>query len=54
MKSQHLVINFEEDETQILQTGKTLKEFNIEHETELSFFVLQEYLDYKKNPEVKW
>ena len=54
MKSQHLVINFAEDETKILINGKTLEEQGIENETELSCFNLEEYIAFKKNPEMKW
>lgn len=53
-KSQHLVINFEDDETKILAMDKTLEDQGIIDETELSFFVLDEYIAYKKNPEIKW
>eukprot|EP01080_Neovahlkampfia_damariscottae_P001799 gene1799-941_t len=54
MKSQHLVINFEDDETKLLLKGKTLEEQGIENETELSCFNLEEYITFKKNPEIKW
>lgn len=49
-----LVINLDKDDTQILQDEKTIQESEIFNETEISFFEMEEYLSFKKNPEVKW
>ncbi|CDZ96467.1 Uncharacterized conserved protein [Phaffia rhodozyma] len=55
-KTMNLIINFEDDETDILSPGTeaTLASYGIENETELSFFNREEYEAFKLNPELKW
>jgi len=52
-KSNHLVINFENDKDLILKPGKTLEEQGVENEHEISCFIREEYEEYKKHPENK-
>lgn len=49
-KTNDPVINREDDETLILQPGKSLGESGVKNETEISFFKLDDYLQYKQNP----
>mmetsp|Transcript_8286 Transcript_8286/g.30591 ORF Transcript_8286/g.30591 Transcript_8286/m.30591 type:complete len:130 (-) Transcript_8286:57-446(-) len=49
-----LVINLDKDDTQIMNDDKTIADYGLNHETELSFFERKEYEDFKKNPEQKW
>ena len=62
-KSMNLVINFDHDDTDWLLwcpqkdkegKDKTLWDYGIENETELSLFNWDDYLQYKENPEEKW
>jgi len=53
-KANDIVINLEGDEALILPGEKTLEECGVKSETELSFFILKEYLSYKENPVTKW
>lgn len=55
-KSVNLVINFDHDEDWILnlKEGRKLYEYGIENETEISLFRMQDYLEFKANPEEKW
>lgn len=62
-KSMNLVINFNDDERDILvcedEQNKVCKEkslwdLGIENETEISVFNFQSYIDFKSNPEEKW
>lgn len=63
-KSMNLVINFDNDEDDILycdtdtvsrhNTEKSLHELGVENETELSIFNYADYLAFKANPEEKW
>jgi len=52
-KTSNLVINIEHDDV-FLQDQDTLERLGIDNETEISFFNLQAYLDYKLHPETKW
>lgn len=38
----------------MLEKSKTLKENGIENESEVSWFRLSDYLQYKENPVIKW
>ena len=49
-KTSDPVINTENDEKLILKTGLSLVEQGVKHETELSLFKLEDYLEYKKLP----
>ena len=49
-KTSDPVINTENDEELILKTGLSLVEQGVRHETELSLFKLEDYLEYKKLP----
>ncbi|KAF8462902.1 hypothetical protein BDZ91DRAFT_732646 [Kalaharituber pfeilii] len=55
-KTQNLIINMEDKNDELLfrDDGKTLVDYGCEHETEISFFKLADYEEYKKNPEDKW
>lgn len=63
-KSMNLVINFDNDQDWIVfcndelnkvdDEKKTLWDFGIENETELSIFNYNDYLEFRKNPEEKW
>ncbi len=49
-KPGNLIINVENDELLILPPNNTLKEEGVGHETELSVFNFEDYLDFKQNP----
>ncbi|OBA24336.1 hypothetical protein METBIDRAFT_77153 [Metschnikowia bicuspidata var. bicuspidata NRRL YB-4993] len=62
-KSMNLVINFEndekdilhcEDKTNLVQKEQCLWDLGVENETEISIFNYQDYAAYKANPEEKW
>eukprot|EP00105_Crassostrea_gigas_P044644 XP_019928792.1 PREDICTED: UPF0538 protein C2orf76 homolog isoform X2 [Crassostrea gigas] len=53
-KSNDPVINLEDDEKLILKEESSLKENGVENETEISFFKMEDYLEYKKNPHLAW
>ncbi|OBA26664.1 hypothetical protein HANVADRAFT_24803 [Hanseniaspora valbyensis NRRL Y-1626] len=58
-KSLNLVVNFDHDDDSnwildIENEGKKLSEYDISNETEISMFVLKDYLTFKENPEEKW
>ncbi|KAL9644124.1 hypothetical protein ABK040_005589 [Willaertia magna] len=53
-KSQNLVINLQDDDHLILNLNKSLVENNVKNEAEISCFILEEYLNFKKNPQIKW
>lgn len=58
-KSLNLVVNFDHDDDSswildIENSEKKLSEYDIQNETEISMFVLQDYLKFKENPEDKW
>jgi len=48
-KSNDPLINREDDEELILKTGLGLAEQGVGHETEISFFNMADYLEYKMN-----
>lgn len=57
-KTMNLVINMDHDDDEwvldINDNKKSLAEYSIENETELSIYNKQAYLEYKKNPINKW
>lgn len=58
-KSLNLVVNFDHDDDSswildIENSSKKLCEYDIQNETEISMFVLKDYLKFKENPEEKW
>ncbi|CEP08186.1 hypothetical protein [Parasitella parasitica] len=55
-KTMNLIINVEDDDKLILTDDEAiLKWQGLENETELSFFNLKDYLEFKKHPDVmKW
>ncbi|CAN6622728.1 altered inheritance rate of mitochondria protein 29 [Trichomonascus vanleenenianus] len=54
-KTMSLVVNMENDDEWILaDDSKTLAEYGVENETELSIFNRAAYEEFKKNPEEKW
>lgn len=51
----NLVINLDRDEDWILEDNdRTLADYDIQNEYEISFFNRAEYEAYAKNPQVKW
>ncbi|XP_064402230.1 UPF0538 protein C2orf76 homolog isoform X2 [Halichondria panicea] len=52
-KTNDTAINLDHDEW-ILSPDKTLLESDIRNETEISFFLKQDYEKYKKNPQFLW
>ncbi|KAK4292742.1 hypothetical protein Pmani_024904 [Petrolisthes manimaculis] len=53
-KTNDPVINRDNDETLILKPEQRLKDCGVKHETEISFFRMEDYLRYKENPELVW
>ncbi len=53
-KTNDPVINCEDDEMLILKDGETLANQKVRNETEISFFKLADYLNYKKSPNRQW
>ncbi|KAG0216204.1 hypothetical protein BGX31_000655 [Mortierella sp. GBA43] len=54
-KTMNLIINMDHDEDWILaDDNKTLADYGIEHETEISFFNRQLYEAFKISPDIKW
>mmetsp|Transcript_6155 Transcript_6155/g.8958 ORF Transcript_6155/g.8958 Transcript_6155/m.8958 type:complete len:126 (-) Transcript_6155:79-456(-) len=54
-KANCLVINMENDETLMLEARNVpLSKLGVTDESEISYFVKEEYLEYKKNPVIKW
>ncbi|KAI8901078.1 hypothetical protein BC833DRAFT_579361 [Globomyces pollinis-pini] len=51
-KSQNLIINI--DDIGFLDDNQTLAASGLENETEISYFVKEEYEKFKLNPEIKW
>jgi hypothetical protein len=52
-KTSNLIINLS-DTDDFLKDDLTLHDAGIVNETEISYFCLEEYLNFKKNPTVKW
>lgn len=48
-KSGNLAINVEDDDKLILKSGFSLTDSGVENETEISFFKMNDYLEYKKS-----
>ncbi|CAL9729627.1 altered inheritance rate of mitochondria protein 29 [Monosporozyma unispora] len=58
-KTVNLVINFEHDDDDWVidvkdPKGKKLSEYDVENETEISLYNLEDYVKFKANPEEKW
>ncbi|KAL4222721.1 hypothetical protein ACF0H5_018762 [Mactra antiquata] len=53
-KTSDPVINKENDEELLLKNDDSLKQCNIVNETELSFFVIEDYKTYQQNPTLTW
>jgi ACT domain-containing protein len=53
-KTMNLVINLDHDDWVLSEHHKTLIEYGIENETELSIYNSEAYEEYKKNPQEKW
>lgn len=55
-KSMNLVINLMDDDakTILYENDKTLQDCGIENETEISYFNMEAYEEYKKNPTEEW
>lgn len=56
-KTMNLAINFDHDEDWILNLNndqKTLRDYGVENETEISCFNMEEYLEFKKDPKELW
>ncbi len=52
-KSQNLAINIGGDDELVLQPGKTLADYNITNETELSFFRWAEYVEFSSSADAQ-
>ncbi|EGC30591.1 hypothetical protein DICPUDRAFT_41247 [Dictyostelium purpureum] len=52
-KPNNLTINLDNDQY-FLNNNRTLAENGVVYETEISYFIMDEYLAYKLNPESKW
>ncbi|RKP10062.1 hypothetical protein THASP1DRAFT_22168 [Thamnocephalis sphaerospora] len=52
-KTSNLIINLNHDDW-IMDDEKTLADYGVENETELSFFNREAYETFKLDPEVKW
>ncbi|PWW80154.1 hypothetical protein C7212DRAFT_159832, partial [Tuber magnatum] len=55
-KTNNLIINMEDEGERLIfgDDERTLEGYECEHETEISFFRLEDYLEFKRNPEEKW
>jgi len=53
-KTSDPVINTTNDDKLMLHENKTLRDSGVEHETEISFFVLEDYKKYQQNPQLAW
>lgn len=53
-KTNDTVIKQDQDQELILRDQQTLIQSGVKNETEISFFKLEDYVEYKKNPLVKW
>ncbi|KAI5857005.1 hypothetical protein BZA05DRAFT_415715 [Tricharina praecox] len=55
-KTNNLIINMEDKEETLMfrDDSATLASYGCEHETEISFFVLKDYEEFRANPEEKW
>ncbi|KAH8550073.1 hypothetical protein BGW37DRAFT_499991 [Umbelopsis sp. PMI_123] len=54
-KTQNLIINMEDDDKLIFKDDSaTLSWLGFENETEVSFFNMEAYEEYKKHPDIKW
>ncbi|CAZ83481.1 unnamed protein product [Tuber melanosporum] len=55
-KTNNLIINMEDEGDELIfgDDGRALEGYGCEHETEISFFKLEDYLEFKGNPEEKW
>lgn len=53
-KTNDPVINKEDDVKLILKHHRRLKDCGVKHETEISFFKMEDYLKYKENPVLVW
>ncbi|XP_015264991.1 PREDICTED: UPF0538 protein C2orf76 homolog [Gekko japonicus] len=53
-KTNELVVSLEDDDKLILAEDGTLKAAGIAHETELAFFCMDDYREYKANPTAAW
>jgi len=52
-KPNNLVINLDNDDW-VLHDDKKLTDYNIDNETEISLYNLEDYVKFKANPEIKW
>uniref|UniRef100_A0A2P2I2L2 UPF0538 protein C2orf76 homolog n=1 Tax=Hirondellea gigas TaxID=1518452 RepID=A0A2P2I2L2_9CRUS len=53
-KTNDPIINREDDDTLILKPERSLLEGGVKSETEISFFKLVDYIQYKKDPVMAW
>ncbi|PPQ89073.1 hypothetical protein CVT25_006445 [Psilocybe cyanescens] len=53
-KTSNLIINLDHDDWILRDEQKSLAEVGFENETEVSFFDLKDYEDFKMNPETSW
>ncbi|XP_030642028.1 UPF0538 protein C2orf76 homolog isoform X2 [Chanos chanos] len=53
-KTNELVMSLEDDDKLILRNGLSLRECGVANETELAFFKIADYEEYKANPQTVW
>ncbi|EAU88113.1 cytoplasmic protein [Coprinopsis cinerea okayama7 len=53
-KTSNLIINLDNDDWILSDDTKVLADLDFENETEVSFFNLEDYNEFKKNPETSW
>ena len=56
-KTQNLIINLDHDDDAspwFMTNDKTLSDYKLENEAEISFFVKSQYDAFKAHPETKW
>ncbi|KAF8247069.1 hypothetical protein K440DRAFT_630195 [Wilcoxina mikolae CBS 423.85] len=55
-KTNNLIINMEDKDERFLfrDDNATLASYGCEHETEISFFIMKDYEEFKANPVEKW
>ncbi|KAJ2933984.1 hypothetical protein H1R20_g3117, partial [Candolleomyces eurysporus] len=53
-QTSNLIINLDHDDWLLTDDTKTLDSLGFENETEVSFFNLTDYNEFKQNPETSW
>jgi hypothetical protein len=53
-KTSNLIINLDHPEWFVSDMSKTLADYNVVDETEISFFNAAKFKEYSSNPTIKW